>query len=305
MMGALMLMIAMLVFGSSAWAQVAKVQLEIIPPERNGWVRLNAAQQANTLFRLEASPDLLTWEPFATLHDGAFAYPDAEAGHLTQRFYRGFAQPRTAIDDWKNQIVLPDDLFRSASGNGNEVRWVKFAILASEPTKVFYQDSIKYPFHYEFATQRLPPFVGMNRATFDQLSLHPANQEVILGSVLLPPASTTLEYGIQFVGLESYPPGVVAAYLDLVSATIHSPIKRQPHYMPTWEQFDSASANETFFAEHGFPLASTDSWVGGSTVYAAGWALGRLAFVPATEITAAYTDGRLLPEDILLSNYSR
>src|SRR4030095_9515604 len=100
-------------------------QLEIIRPERNGWIRLNAPSQPSTLLRLQASPGLLPWAPFATLHDGAFAYPDAESGHLTQRFYRGFAQPRTAIDDWKNQIVLPSDPFRSDSGNASEVRWVK------------------------------------------------------------------------------------------------------------------------------------------------------------------------------------
>jgi hypothetical protein len=299
---ALMLVTATLMLSAFAMAQVASIQLEIIPPERNGWIRLNAPPQPNTLLRLETSPDLLTWAPFATLHDGAFAYPDAGSGHLTQRFYRGFAQPRTAIDDWKNQIVLPDDPFRSASGNSSEVRWLKFAILTSDPTKVFYQDSIRYPFHYEFATQRLPPFLGMDRATFDQLSLHPATQQVVLGSVLLPPASTTLEYGIQFVGLEAYPPVTVASYLDLVSATIYSAVKRQPQYIPSWEQFDSASANEAFFEEHGFPLASTDRWVGVSTVYAAGWALGRLVFIPASEITAAYTDGRLLPTDILLTD---
>jgi Pyruvate phosphate dikinase, AMP/ATP-binding domain len=298
----LALTMAMLMLGGPVWAQSIAIQLEIIPAERNGWIRLNAPFQSNTLLRLQASPDLLTWAPFATLHDGAFAYPDAEAGHLTQRFYRGFAQPKTAIDDWKNQIVLPNESFRSASSSSNEVRWVKFAILASDPTKVFYQDSVRYPFHYEFATQRLPPFLGMDRTTFDQLSLHPATQQVILGAVLLPPAGTTLEYGIQFVGLEPYPPGTVANLLDLVSATIYSPVKRQPLYIPAWEQFDSASANEAFFEDHGFPLASTDRWVGGSTVYAAGWALGRLVFIPAPEITAAYTDGRLLPGDILLTD---
>jgi hypothetical protein len=293
---------AMLMLGGLVGAQSAAVQLEIISAERNGWIRLNAPSQSNTLLLLEASPDLLTWAPFATLHDGAFAYPDAEAGHLTRRFYRGFAQPRTAVDDWKNQIVLPNEPFRSDSSSSNEVRWVKFAILASDSTKVFYQDSTKYPFHYEFAAQRLPPFLGMDRATFDQLSLHPATQQVILGAVLLPPASTTLEYGVQFVGLETYPPATVAKLLELVSATISSPVKRQPLYIPAWEQFDAASANEAFFEERGFPLASADRWVGGSTVYAAGWAVGRLVFIPASEITAAYTDGRLLPGDILLTD---
>jgi hypothetical protein len=300
---AVVLVLAMQVLGRPILAQSTALRLEIIPPVQNGWIRLNAPPQANTLLRLEASPDLVTWAPFATLHDGAFAYPDAESGGLNQRFYRGISQLRTAIDDWKNQLVLPNDPFRSGAGNSNDVRWVKFAILAGDQAKVFYQDSIKYPFHYEFATLRLPQFSGMDRPTFDQISLHPGpQQQVILGAVLLPAASSTLEYGIQFVGLEAYAPGTVANLLELVSATIHSPVERQPFYIPVWEQFDSASANEDLFAERGFPVSSTDRWNGVSTIYAAGWAMGRLVFIPAAEITAAYMDGRLLPGDILLTD---
>src|SRR4029453_10566416 len=59
---------------------------------------------------------------------------------------------------------------------------------------------------------------------------------------------------------------------------------------------------DAYFGGRGFPVSSTTRWAGGSNIYAAGWALGRLVYIPAAEITAAYTDGRLLPTDILLTD---
>jgi hypothetical protein len=297
---AVLLLVILFIHFHAASAQLTPAPLSIIEPERNGWFRLNALPQANSLLQLESSSNLRDWSWFATLHDGAFAYPDGGAPGFVQRFYRGSARTRTVADDWKNQIVLPGESFRSPGSHS--VRWIKFAVLTSDPTRVFYQDSTRFPFHYDYASQRLSPFIGMDRLTFDQVSLHPANQQVILGAVLLPPFASTNEYGIQLIGLEAYAPATAASILELVRATIHAPSSPQPLYIPTWEQFQSAMANEAFFAEGGFPVASADRWVGGSTIYAPGWALGRLVYIPANEITAAYTDGRLLPTDILLTD---
>src|SRR5690606_37930997 len=123
--------------------------------------------------------------------------------------------PRFATNDGKNELVFPNEPFRSA-GSGNEVRWVKFAILRADPTRVYYQDSTKFPFHYEFATQRLPPFLGMDRTTFDSISLHRTNQQVVLGTVLYPPNPTFVEYGVQFVGLDPYTVDEVSHWFELV-----------------------------------------------------------------------------------------
>jgi hypothetical protein len=98
----------------TALAQLTATQLEIIPPDGNRWIRLNAVSQANSLLTLEASPNLRDWSWFATLYNGAFAYPDADSPNFDQRFYRGFMRPRTAADDWKNQLVLPNDVFASS-----------------------------------------------------------------------------------------------------------------------------------------------------------------------------------------------
>ena len=284
-------------------AQTAASALEILPPLQNGWVRLNATGEPNSVLTLEASADLVIWVPIATFHGNAVGYPDAGATGFSKRFYRASMRTRTAADDWKNQITFPNEAFRSPPASSPDVRWVKFAILTSDPTRVFFQDTAKYPFHYEFATQRLAPFAGLDRAAFDAVSLHPgANQQVVLGTILFPPRPDILEYGIQLVGLEEYSPETVANLLALISATVNAPPGAQPLYIPTWEQFDAASRDEAFFAARGFPVASTDRWLGSNSVYSAGWIIGRLVYVPAADIVNAYTDGRLRPDDILLTD---
>ena len=75
-----------------------------------------------------------------------------------------------------------------------------------------------------------------------------------------------------------------------------------PVYIPTWEQSDSATRSQAFFQGRGFPVASLDRWLGSNPVYANGWTLGRLVYLPAAEITVAYADGRLRPGDVLLTD---
>ncbi|MGI8602732.1 MAG: PEP/pyruvate-binding domain-containing protein [Verrucomicrobiales bacterium] len=284
-------------------AEPGELTIELLPDSGPRWARLHAPPLPDSLLALEASLDLQGWLPIATLHDGAFGYPDAASAGFGHRFYRMRSRPRIPADDWKNQIAFADEAFRSVEGAiSNEVRWVKFAILTSDPTRVFYQDSAKYLFHYDFAHNRLDPFRAMDRVTFDSVSLHAANQQVVLGAVLYPPRDNTPEYGIQLAGLDPYPPEVVAGWLDLVSATIHGTPGTRPLYLPAWEQLDLATLHQDFFAQRGYSVASTDRWLGGNSVYAAGWTLGRLVYLPAAEIMAAYGDGRLRPQDVLLTD---
>ena len=48
--------------------------------------------------------------------------------------------------------------------------WVKFTILTSDLTTVYFQDSVTYPFHYDFATNELAPFLGTTPSEFDETS---------------------------------------------------------------------------------------------------------------------------------------
>ena len=286
----------------SATAQVTPPRMEILRPDSsNGWVRLNSTFHSNAVLTLHASTNFGAWANIGTLHNALFAYPDAASTAWGQRFYRLAAADRVSTNDWKNQIVYPTDPFQSTNG-AQSITWVKFAILLNDPTRVYYQDSRKYLFHYDFATRRLPPFLGMDYATFDSVSLYRANQQVVLGTVLYPPATTYAEYGVQFIGLDAYTPDEIARWFRLVTATIYPSNNAEAYYMPTFEQSEVARTNADAFATLGIAVAQLDRWVTVNTCYSAGWALGRLKFFTAADVVAAYSDGRLRPADILLTD---
>ena len=298
----LTLLLSGLLFAAFANAQLIAPRLEIHRPAlSNDWVRLNSSVQSDSVLTLDASANLTAWTNIATLHDALFHYPIVSATSFDPRFYRAQARARGANDDWKNQAWFPEEPFRSPSP-GEAVRWVKFAILLDEPWRVFYQDSAEFPFHYDFATQRLPPLLGLDRAGFDAVSLRRENQQVVLGALLYPPRTTFVEYGVQFIGLDAYTPDEIAHWFELVKATVYATNGAGAVYMPTFEQSEVVRTNAAAFAERGITVASVERWVAGNHVYAAGWGLGRLKFFPASEIDAAFADGRLTPQDILLTD---
>ena len=273
-------------------------------PGPDGLIRLDSEGTSNRVYRLLAAPDLSNWLAVATLHHGLVQFPDFTMANEPRRFYRLALSPITETDDWKHQIHFPGDRFLSTQfGLGlDEIRWVKFAIVLSDPVHVIYQDSRKHLFHHDFATQRLAPFMGMSPAQFDLVSLHAANQQVLLGAVLYPSPPNNAEFGIQLVGLDPYPREMVREVFERVRATVAAPPGVGAFYIPTFEQSASAKVNLEWFATNGIPVSTTARWLLGSQCYAPGWAVGRLRFVPGDEINAAYADGRLGPGDILLTD---
>ncbi|MCZ7636324.1 MAG: hypothetical protein M5U12_09980 [Verrucomicrobia bacterium] len=213
--------------------------------------------------------------------------------------------PRTSADDWKNHAVFPDDPLLSPPPGWDryEPRWLKFAILKTEPHRVCFQDSTKYPFHYDFAVERLPAFRGFSRAEFDVVSLHRDPQQVLLGAVLFAPSDQLQEIGIQFVGQDPYPREDIAAWFEQVRAVIEPRTPASFFYFPTFEQQAVADTHRDYFATRGITVASAARWVTADECYASGWAIGRLVWVPAGEIRTAYADGRLRPQDILLTDH--
>lgn len=267
-------------------------------------VRVEGAGAAGTLLRLEAATGLSSgWQEIGRYHDALFPWPDGSAGSAAsgRRFYRLLESPRTAADDWKNQIVSAEEVFRSAGGQ-EQLRWVKFSLRPAEPWRVYFQDSTKYPFHYDFATQRLAPFGGMTREAFDAATLRTAGQQLVLGAVLFPPRPNFNEFAVHFVGLDAYAPQQVAQWFRSVGDAVHSATGAQPLYMPVYEQAETARVEAAAFAALGVPVASIDRWTTLNHVYSAGWAVGRLRFVPGDQIAAAFASGALLPGDILLTD---
>jgi hypothetical protein len=213
------------------------------------------------------------------------------------------AQEEPLAPAWKSQIVLPDEPFQSWTSPP----YVKFTIITKppfDPNVVYFQDSARYEYHYEFALECLEPFIGMTIEQFDAVTLRAANQQAVLGAVILPPWHDPpfLEYGIQLVRLDPYQREETTKYFQRVKNSIVADPNMKAYYFPTYEQYQVAQQNPAWFESQGIPLGSTAQWTEGNASYADGWALGRLTFVTGDRIQDAYAAGELLPEDILLTD---
>jgi hypothetical protein len=291
--------IALLALGILQGAEPGRVFITI--PDAQGWPRLTVEGGSNDVVRLEASTDLDSWHEIGRGHGRLLAFPDV-APRNAPRFYRGAMHLRSAIDDWKNQVFFPDDPLRSPDpGYGRlDPRWIKFAIVLDEPYRVFFQDSVRYPFHYDFAVARIQGFQEMSRAEFDAVSLYRDNQRVVLGAVLFAQSPNLQEMAIQLVGRDPYPVSQVADWIELVRSVLVAPGTVEVLYFPTYEQAASTQSNLSYFEARGVTVGSAARWVWTDECYAAGWTLGRLVFVPADELAEAYRSGRLRPDDVLL-----
>ena len=278
--------------------------LEVMPPDAQGWFRLRSSQPTNRVQTIQVSTDLRSWRDAAVFHGGDLEFSDVAAPGASGRFYRMTSRPRTAADDGRNQLTTQADPFlATAPGDpfDTPVLWAKFTVLREEPSRVWFQNSVRYPFHYDYARLRLAPFVGMPRAEFDRRTLHTNDPLAVLGAVLIP-GDGRPEYGIQIVGQQPWPRGEVLQWLRLVRAAVRAPVGTQAWYLPTPEQMAAAEADRELFASAGFPVGSIERWLSRDVVYSEGWAVGRLTWVPAVEIPAAVASGRLRATDILLTD---
>jgi hypothetical protein len=297
----------------------AATQFDPATPGTNGWMRVAGRMATNQLVMLQASPDLQRWDGLAVLDfrqpkpgawnewwatNDTFAFWDLAAPSWPCRFYRLNTAPFQATNDWKNQVLFANDAFAQTGLNSGEdaIGWVKFAILLDDPYRVIYQDGRSYLLHHQFATNRLAPLRGLSAEDFDRLSLYVTNQKVLLGTLLFPPRPEIREYGIQFAGRDPYPGEWVRTFFERVVSTVVAPPDVTPFYLPAFEQSEAALIDEPYLLQHGIRVSSVNRWVTSDQVYSAGWALGRLRFIPAKEINAAYSDGRLSPRDILVTD---
>lgn len=278
--------------------------LEVLPPDAQGWFRLRSTESTQQVQTIQVSVDLRSWREAALFHGGEILFSDAATPADTQRFYRMTRRAKTSADDGRNQLAVADDPFLvTAAGNpfDTPVLWAKFTLLRSAPSRVWFQDSIRYPFHFDHARLRLEPFAGMARTEFDRRTLHTNDNLAILGAVLVP-GDGRPEYGIQFVGQDPWDMQEVVSWLRFVRAAVRASVGTQAWYLPAPEQVAAAEAHRALFEQAGFPVGSIDRWVTRDAVYSEGWAVGRLTWVPATEIPAALASGRLLSTDILLTD---
>jgi hypothetical protein len=227
--------------------------------------------------------------------------------HFTRPAY---SQTITSSSYWKNSVVFEDDRFFADSLSYGP-KWVKFMILLDphDSSKVYFQDSRKYVYHYEAAVSLLDPFVGMSIRQFNEISLFEQNQQVVLGTVLVAPRGPRTErtpefpeYGIQFVRHDAFPKEQLRDLFNSVKDSITAATELRAFYFPTFEQQSAAQEDADWFASQGIPLSSSARWAKGNTSYSKGWTLGRLKFITANDIDTAYHEGRLRPTDILLTD---
>jgi hypothetical protein len=204
---------------------------------------------------------------------------------------------------WKGDLAIPNDEFFSApQGDFQEaVRWVKFIVLASDPGKVYFQDALTEPFHYEFATSVIPAFQGMTREQFDAVTLNDEGRQAILGALLVPADTVSHpEYGVQLVSLDDLHPELVETVLATIQAHVTADLGMSRYYFPSGVSAECIDGKAADLAARGIAVGGVDRWLTGDACYAPGWAVGKLVSLPSAEVDAAYLDGRLTPEDILV-----
>jgi len=270
-----------------------------------GRIRVSSVGARDTLQLLERSRDLRAWTEAARAVQGfeGFAVSGSDAAAESE-FFRVRSRPVEGSDDWGNQVRIPDDPFLSAPGDPSSggFRWLKFTLRLDTPGLVHFQDSARQPFHYGFIRQRLAGFEGLSPEAVDAVSLRNTGQRLVLGAVLLPEDLALREIGIQIIGQEAFPVDRVVEWLGQVRRALVLPPGWTARYVPTVEQETLGPTDLLRLEAAGFPVASVSRWIRKDEVYSAGWAHGRIRFVPTAEIQAAFVAGRLRPEDLLLTD---
>lgn len=220
-----------------------------------------------------------------------FAWPASQTHEL----------PASAV--WKADVELPNDAFFSQASGLDDPRWIKFVALASEPGKLYFQNSSlpEYAFHYEFAREVIPALAGMTRAELDAVTLENEGRVAVLGAVLVPADSARQpEYAVQLVSNDDLHPELVATLMQSVAAHVTAPPGTRAYYFPITTSATCVESKLADFVARGISVGSVDRWLSGDACYSNGWAVGKLVQLPSAEVDAAYLDGRLTPSDILL-----
>jgi hypothetical protein len=262
------------------------------------------------------SDDLANWFPVAATTETSLGFSERSAA--SQRFFQlvETAPPTlSASANWKTTLSLPSDKFlvefKAADGGAwvppgtklpKETQWVKFTVLMDDLATVYFQDGNQLKFHYDFGIAHVPEFDDMTHMAFDGVTLYHAGRRAVMGAVLF--SEKNSEYAIQLVGQDMLPAPMVHFIYQLVDGEIDKPGTLRGLYMPTYEQADGSGEVAEYLAQYNVPVVSAQRWETGSdAIYSFGWAMGRLVFVEGDKITAAFRNGDLTSDDILLTDH--
>jgi len=221
---------------------------------------------------------------------------------------------RCCVEVWRNNVSYPSD--QLINSEDNALMWAKLTLVLEEQLPghggVYFQNSKKeggIAFHYEFASQYLVPFQGASPEQFNSVTLFNRNRQAVVGAVMWPSqwvqaqAGLQPEFAIQISASE--PPGIsdLIAWLERIRSHVSTKgAQVTALYLPTLALRPHAEANREALKTAGFDVVSALRWAEENAVYSHGWAVGRLVFATADNITQEFKAGKLLSTDILLTD---
>ena len=260
---------------------------------------------SGTILDLERSIELRTWVTMARVHETLLPYSDPFMLEAGSRYYRLVMRSAELADDWTNQLSLREDHFfqNPSDRSTGAMPFVKFTIVLDDSGRVYFQDTERWPYHYQWAHARLDGYQGFSFFDFDTLALHPGpGQELVVGSVIRAPDPQIREAGIEFTANEAFPVEQIADMFESVALRLVEREGWRLFYMPSFAQQQATQEAFDFFANRGIAVASPARWVSENVCYNPGWALGKLVFSTGNQIAADLASGRLNFGDILVTD---
>jgi hypothetical protein len=237
------------------------VTLEIRYRDQSPFLHSTAA--SNDVFALEHSTGFQDWTEIARVFDQFAEYVDAGRSGLVSGFYRVRSWPAQSEDDWSNALpVSTHRLFRPGSGTGlAAIAIVKWSLLLAQSDRVYFQDTVRYPFHLNYARARLPGYAEISAFVYGQQCLYPGpNQRMVVGSVMRAPAPWIREVGIEITGSAAFPAALAMDWVETVRRRLVLEPGWRLFYMPSDEQRAETEAHRAEFEARGIAIDSPNRW---------------------------------------------
>ncbi|MCC6235550.1 MAG: hypothetical protein IT580_23140 [Verrucomicrobiales bacterium] len=209
---------------------------------------------------LEVSADLVQWSETARFYERIHPFAQEPIPLQGHRYHRVRITPADAADGWVTQLRLASPRFFAPGGAG-ALPTIKFSFLLSTPWQVYFQDTVRYPFHFDFARAHVPGYATIPAAEFYRQSLYPgAAQRMVVGTVMKAPRAGVLEAGIEITGATAFPASAVALWVDRVRKHLAADPSWRIFYLPSPEQRAETEANLAAFTAFGIEVSHLERW---------------------------------------------
>mgnify|MGYP006883223166 FL=1 len=223
---------------------------------RGGVPHLQTAELPGQILVLQHSPDLRHWTETARAFQRLHPYSDGSQAAATHGFYRVQAAPISPDHDWAHQLeAATPRLFQPAGAAGAAM--VKWCLLLDQPDRVYFQDTVRYPFHLQFARARLPGYAGISAMEFYRQSLYAtASQRMAVGAVLRHADPRFRELAMDLTGAEAFPAERAVEWILAVQRRLVAVDGWRVFYMPSPEQRAETEAHLDLFTQRGIEVGT-------------------------------------------------